>query len=677
MRKIVEIDGKSVSELSIYRPLLIMNNIFTTLGFTITIFAVGNLYFIQSASSELDKNTQEGKSTASVAGDWPETIAKVQPVPITNTRVSGYLGKRIDRNLESLILGLESPIPSGFESAVAGTEPPKYRLAADSDLYKWLEGACYVYIRTGDQVLRKEIDRITDLIIEVQDEDGYINAQVNQKKRWDPKVKHDLYIAGHLYEAAVAHYRATKETRLLEAASRWADYQIEEYDNEIEYYKTTALREHSEYELGLLRLFRATGNKDYLEFSEILTKELCEVKGPTMAQVTAGGGQHAVRVGYLLSGMADLYLETGRRDMIKYLEELWDYINNTSTYVTGAVGSHGENYSKIPYDLPHEREDHNSRHLAETCASVAHIMFTWRMHAIDPQSKYFDAIEKTLYNHYLGAIAMNGKGSFYYNPMRIVGDLSKKSDHGFVPMSARCMLPEVNRTTCCMTNCWRFMGALPEYLYSYDDQGIFINLYTSSKITQTLKDGSKVNLFVETDYPFDGKVKVTFNGANAKRFNLRLRIPGWCATASATWPEQNSRAVESGKYLEVNRTWKKGESVELQLKMPVRMIEPNAKIKADAGQVVFAKGPLVYCLESEDVSFPVEKAAVAPMKPADVTKRVTEKWYPDLLEGIHKLSVPGIVDNKEVDLILVPWFVRANRSESARWMIHLPLEGGI
>jgi DUF1680 family protein len=135
----------------------------------------------------VEQEIKATKNQSSIAGDWPEEIAKVRPVPLTNTQLSGYLGKRIDRNLESLILGLESPIPLGFESAVAGTEPPKYRLAADSDLYKWLEGSCYVYIRTGDQELKKEIDRITDLIIEVQDEDGYINAQLNQKERWDPK----------------------------------------------------------------------------------------------------------------------------------------------------------------------------------------------------------------------------------------------------------------------------------------------------------------------------------------------------------------------------------------------------------------------------------------------------------------------------------------------------------
>ena len=653
-----------------------MKNRLTTTAICLTFFIIGNISFIQGVSPDKHNEVKGNKRTSYCAGDWPDKIAKVQPVPITNTKVSGYLGKRIDRNLESLILGLESPIPKGFEAAVAGTEQSKYRLAADSDLYKWLEGACYVFIQTGDKALKKEIDRITDMIIEVQEDDGYINAQVNQKKRWDPDVKHDLYIAGHLFEAAVAHHRATRETRLLDAASRWADYQIKEYFNENEYYHTTALREHSEYELGLLRLFRATGNEEYLNFSKILTKELCKVDGPTMTQVEAGGGTHAVRVGYLLAGMADIYLETGSEEMIKHLPELWDYINNTSTYVTGAVGSHGEDYSKHPYDLPHERKDHNSRHLAETCASVAHIMFTWRMHAIDPQSKYFDAIEKTLYNHYLGAISLDGKGSFYYNPMRVVGDLSNKSDHGFVPMCARCMLPQVNRTSCCMTNCWRFMGALPEYLYSYDEEGIYVNLYSGSKTSQTLKDGRKVDLSVETKYPFDGKVRVMFTGKKETQFNLRLRIPGWCETASAIWPEQDEKIVEGGKYLQIDRKWKNGDSVELQFEMPVRMVELNPKVKADSGHVVFGKGPLVYCLENEDVTFPVEKAMVYPLKAEEVSERVTEKWYPDLLEGIHKLSVPGRVDEQEVDLTLVPWFARASRSDNARWIIYLPQKDG-
>jgi DUF1680 family protein len=228
-----------------------------------------------------------------------------------------------------------------------------------------------------------------------------------------------------------------------------------------------------------------------------------------------------------------------------------------------------------------------------------------------------------------------------------------------------------------MTNCWRFLGALPEYLYSYDDNGIFVNLYASSKIRHRLADGRRIDLSVETEYPFDGKVKVRFNGENAVPFNLRLRVPGWCETATAVWTGQNKKRVEKGTYLPIDRKWKKGDTVELQFEMPARMIEPHPEVAADAGQVVFARGPLVYCLESEDVSFPVDQAVVAAMQPGEVRDCVKEKWYPDLLEGIHKLSVPGLVNEEVVDLILVPWFVRASRSDTARWVIHLPQEGRI
>jgi len=541
--------------------------------------------------------------------------------------------------------------------------------AADSDLYKWLEGACYVFARTKDPAIKKEIDRIAGLIIKCQDDDGYINTQPS-KKRWDPTVKHDLYIAGHFFEAAVAHYRTTGEKRLLDTACRWADYLVSEYNKGNPYYTTTALAEHSEYELGLLRLYRATGNRRYLDFSITLTKELCTV-GPKVADIKAGGGLHAVRVGYLLAGMADLYLETGSDEMLQYLAGLWDEMVNTRMYVTGAIGSHGEQISREPYDLPHTRE-HPSRIMGETCASVAMIMFSWRMHGITGESRFFDVIENTLYNHYFGAIALNGKGTFYYNPMRMVGDQSQRTDHGHRPATARCMLPEINRTACCPSNLWRFFGALPEYLFSHDQDGLFVNLYSTAAVNHTLTDGRKITLSIETEYPHQGDVKVRFDGKDSTPFKLRLRIPGCCKLATAQWPGQKSRRVEGGDTLVIDRTWKKDDAVRLQFDMPVRMILPHPKVKANAGQVAFARGPVLFCLEKEDVEFPVEKARVG-IRPEEVTQRVGVTWHPGLLDGIHMLHVPGWVEGKAVDLRLVPWSVRANRSNHSRWLIYLPL----
>ncbi|MCD6288850.1 MAG: glycoside hydrolase family 127 protein, partial [Candidatus Hydrogenedentes bacterium] len=530
-------------------------------------------------TSSLPAN-EPGRTTEFCAADWPLRHAKCCPVPLTEVKAGGYLGKRIDRNPASILLALKSPIPKGFEAAVTGSKPPSYRLAADSDLYKWLEGACYTFAKSKDPEIKKEIDRIAGLIVKCQDDDGYINSQP-QKERWDPKVKHDLYIAGHFFEAAVAHYRATGDKYLLNAACRWADYLISEYKKGNPYYTTTALKEHSEYELGLLRLYRATGNRKYLDFSITLTKELCKV-GPKVADIKAGGGLHAVRVGYLLTGMADLYLETGSDEMLRYLPGLWDELVNTRMYVTGGIGSQGEGISKEPYDLPHTRE-HPERTMGETCASVAMIMFSWRMHGITGESRYFDVIENTLYNHYLGAIALNGKGTFYYNPMSMVGDQSKHSDHGHRPVSSRCMLPKINRTACCPSNMWRFFAALSEYLFSYDKEGLFVNLYTSSTVNHTLADGRQIALSVETEYPHQGDIKVRFDGKSPTPFKLRLRIPAWCKSATAQWPGQKENSVKVGNYLVIDRTWKKGDTVQLQFDMPVRMILPNPKVKANAG----------------------------------------------------------------------------------------------
>ncbi len=632
---------------------------------------VGLILAFSVGSSEISAQGPQEKTNTYCAADWPAQHAKCRPVPLRQVNVSGYLGQRIERNLRSVLLGLTSPIPKGFEARAAGKPlpPEANRLAADSDLYKWLEGASYVYARTGDQKLKKAIDQIAALILKCQHDDGYINTQVPPKKRFDPSVRHDLYIAGHFFEAATAHYRATGERNLLDAACRWADYLIKEYENGNPYFKKAALNEHSEYELGLLRLYRATEEARYLDFSVILTKKLCKVT-PKVADIKAGGGLHAVRVGYLLAGMADLYLQTGSEDMVRHLPGLWKELVQTRMYITGAIGSHGESISTTAYDLPHTR-DHQHRSMGETCATVAMIMFSWRMHAITGESRCFDVIENALYNHYLGAIALNGLGTFYYNPMRVVGDQSERTDHWHRPATARCMLPNINRTTCCMPNCWRFLGALPEYVFSYDNEGLFINLYTEAKVNHTLADGRQVSLSVQTQYPHKGDVTVRFDGNQPTSFKLRLRIPGWCEKAAAEWPGRNKKRAEAGDYLVINRTWKRGDTVHLALEMPIRMILPDPRVKANAGQVVFARGPVLFCLEQEDVDFPVEEASVT-IKPQDLIKQVRLEWHPELLDGIHVLRLPGLAGGKRVELTLVPWSVRANRSRDSRWVIFLP-----
>ena len=565
---------------------------------------------------------------------------------------------------------LDSALPRGFEAIAAGKPlPPEAdRLAADSDLYKWLEGACYVYARTKDAQLKAAIDRIASLILACQQPDGYINTQVPPYERFDPSIRHELYMAGHFCEAAVAHRRATGENQLIEAAVRWVDYLIGEHRSGHPYFTTSALMEHSEYEVAFLQLARETGEERFVDFAISLALELCQV-GPTVAEIKDGGALHAVRVGYLLAGMADLYLETGRADLAEHLEALWAELAETRMYITGGMGSHGEHFSKAPFDLPHTQDDPD-RTMGETCSSVAMILLSWRIHAMTGRSRCFDVIERILYNHLLGSLSLNGLGCFYYNPLRMVGDQSERTDHWHTPATTRCMLPQLNRTTCCMPNFWRFLGALPEYLFSADDDGVFVNLYTDSRVTHALPDGREVTLAVETRYPHDGRITIRFHGHRATPFKLRLRIPDWCADAAAAWPGQDTHAVDNGQYLEIDRTWVPGDTVTLDLPMHLRMIPPDDRIEANRGHVVFAKGPILFCLET-DADFPLEDVRVD-VRPDQVDTLVQEQWRPDLLEGITQLHLPGLVDGQRVELTLIPWSVRANRNPDSRWIIFLP-----
>ena len=316
------------------------------------------------------------------AADWPARYAQCTPVPLDQVDIGGFLGKYIDQNIESVLVAMESELPAAFRASASGNELKSewMRLAADSDVYKWLEGACYVFARTRDAKLKSSIDELVSLILACQRDDGYINTQVPPRERFDSAVNHDLYIAGHFFEAAVAHARATSQTELLQGACRWADFLISEYNNDNPYFSTVGRREHSEYELGFLRLYRETGNAEYLNFALILAK-MTSV-GPKVADIKAGDGDlHAVRVGYLLAGLADLYMETGGEELFRFLSDLWHELRETRSYVTGAVCSHGELISTEPFDLPHT-QDHPDRTTGETCYSIAMVLFTWRMFSV-------------------------------------------------------------------------------------------------------------------------------------------------------------------------------------------------------------------------------------------------------------------------------------------------------
>ena len=251
------------------------------------------------------------------------------------------------------------------------------------------------------------------------------------------------------------------------------------------------------------------------------------------------------------------------------------------------------------------------------------------------------------------------------------------------------MLPAIHSTACCMPNAWRFFGALPEYVFSYDERGLFVNLYTAGSVRHTLDDGTPIALRIETGYPHDGTVTLHMETDRPAEFSLRLRIPAWCKGASVQVGGKGPQRADAGNYFTVRRLWQPGDTVTQKLQMPVRMLDSDPRIVDNAGQVAFARGPLVYCLEREDVDFAVERARVA-VAPDQVERAVRVQWDADLLGGMYKLYVPGAIApadddrpyfeaapaGEPVQLPLIPFYARASRSDDSQWVTLLPRGAG-
>jgi uncharacterized protein len=618
-------------------------------------------------------------------GDWPAESAAFRPVPLRAVRVGGFLGGRIDaNNHNSLLAGLTSPLAEAIEARSRGQDPPRSsrRLATDSDFFKWLEGACYaVAYEPSLKELSAAVDRYARMLAVLQEPDGFLGTRLSPAEPFDTRAVHDLYVAGHFIEAAVAHHAATGERTLLDAAIRLADFYLRAFEAGHPYFEIVGTREHPEIEPALVRLYRTTGEKRFLDFAAAI----CAMSkvGPTLADVHAGGGaRHAVRVGYLLSGLAELYLTTGEERFRGHLGSLWEELISTRMYVTGGFGA-SETLPLAPYDLPQNLDSPPGRDVAETCASVAMMMLGWRMHAMTGEARCFDVIETILYNHVIGAVSPDHLGTFYYNPLRRIGDLAGRTDHDSSP-DRRTRLPKLHSTACCMPNTWRLFAQLPEYVFSAGKDVLLVNLYTDATAEYTLPDGRTVRLVMNTGYPHDGKVEIRVETAGPVRLALGLRIPAWCDGASVVLNQDDAKPAASGGYHRIERSWQDGDRVTLDLPMPARVIRGRPQVAGERGLIALARGPLVYCLEEQDAAgIPLEELLVR-IDPDDPGAGLQEEFHPDL--GLHVLKVrasrgrPSVVgeqtlaaDSPETrEVMLIPFFFRANRQDNARWVTWLP-----
>jgi uncharacterized protein len=617
------------------------------------------------------------RDPASLIGNWPEDHLVCRAVSLRAIKVGGFLGEHINaNNRKSLPAGLESPIPRAIEARAHGEEPPDVcrRLATDSDFYKWLEGACYaVAYDPSLHELAAAVDRYADMLVRLQEPNGYIGTHLSPAGPFDEKARHDLYVAGHFIEAAVAHFEATGSRELLHAAVRLADFYLHSMESRHPYFKLIE-QEHPEIELALVRLYRATGEKRFLDFSATLTR--MATLGPHLADVRAGAGRrHAVRLCYLLTGAAELYIQTGQQNVFEHLPALWDELVSTRMYITGGIG-YNEVVPQQPYDLPQTVATKENRDIAETCASVSLMMYSWRMHAITGDSRKFDVIETILYNHYLGALSRDHLGIFYYNPLKRVGDLSHRTDHGGNPVQ-RTRLPSIHSTACCMPNAWRFFAQLPEYVLSVRKDGLCVNLYTDATARHDLPDGTEVNLEMQTRYPHEGQVRLKVSPDRPASFAVYLRIPGWCEKASVKVGDQTAVPVAPGTYCRVEREWRSGDEILLEMPMEPMVIFSPSQVDANRGQVAFQRGPLIYCLEKQDAAgLDIEHIRVD-LDRKDGLPNVTAEFRPGL--GMYVLKVkavekpPGLEAARRT-VQMIPFFFRANREPDSRWITWLPYE---
>lgn len=525
--------------------------------------------------------------------------ARLHPLHLRQVRLQDRFWeprRQINRNI-TLPSQYQQCVQTGrldnFRRAAGQIEGPfQGRFFNDSDVYKWVEAAAWTLAAEKDEKLEALVDEVIGLIAAAQGEDGYLNTYFtfeNADKRWtDLQVMHELYCAGHLIQAAVAHHRATGKTTLLDVATRFAD----SIDSVFGPGKRPGTCGHPEIEMALVELARDTGEERYLKLAQffidnrgqqppiISGKPYYQDHAPFRQQDEVVG--HAVRALYLYAGATDAYTETGEQALLHAINALWADLQQHKVYVTGGVGSRydGEAVGES-YELP------NDQAYTETCAAIAHIMWAWRLLLLTGNALYADAMELTLYNGMLAGISLDGESYFYQNP------LADRGRHRRQPWFG---------TACCPPNVARLLASLPGYIYTTSDAGLWVHLYTSSEANVRLPQGSVLKCKQTSNYPWDGKIKLSIEPEQASAtFGLNLRIPAWAhgATVSVNG-ETLAPPIQPGSYCRIERTWQPGDQVELVLPLVMRAVTSHPHISNNNGRIALLRGPLVYCVEQAD-----------------------------------------------------------------------------
>jgi DUF1680 family protein len=634
-----------------------------------------------------------GCSKKSGYGDYP-----IQPVPFTSVKLTdNFWAPRIKKNATITIpIAFKYCETTGrvknFEIA-AGLDTGKFQTIFpfdDSDIYKIIEGASYSLQTYPDPNLEAYLDTLIYKIGLAQEDDGYLYtnrtiAEMNGGKglhvwagnnRWelDSILSHELYNLGHLYEAAVAHYQATGKNSLLDIALKSADLVNKDFGWD----RVKVYPGHQVIEMGLVKLYRVTGEKKYLD----LAKFFLDIRGPKgspynqadkkpVDQTEAEG--HAVRATYMYSGMADIAAIENDPAYLNAITKIWEDIVDKKMYITGGIGATGGNEGFAgPFVLP------NMSAYCETCASIGDIFTNHRLFLLHGESKYIDILEKTLYNSMLSGVSLSANRFFYDNPLESNGQHQRQAWFG---------------CACCPSNIARFVPAIPGYVYAVSKRDLYVNLFISNDADINVGK-RKVQVSQKANFPWDGKVEITVSPESAEKFSMKIRIPGWAVNEAMPGDlyrfenkndeqykillngEAGDWKTENG-YVEIERKWKKGDKIKIDFPMAARKVGADDRITSDMGKIAIQRGPVIYCAE-----WPDNNTGNVLNLLIDNNAPMTAEFEPSLLEGTEVIKTSGFQTKKKFDgtieklpvetVTLIPYALWNNRGPG-QMMIWLPV----
>ena len=613
----------------------------------------------------------------------------IAPVPFTAVNVDdAFWGQRLRASREVTIpLAFSKCEETGrYENFIKAAHPsPDYEQLGysfdDTDVYKTIEGASYQLQTHPDPALERYIDSVLVIVAGAQEPDGYLYTARTMNpehphrhagsKRWETveNLSHEFYNLGHMIEGAIAYYQATGKRNFLDIAIRYADCVCREIgDGEGQ---VARIPGHQIAEMALAKLYLVTGEKKYLDMAKYFLDKRGYLSGqrgiynqvhlPILQQDEAVG--HAVRAAYMYSGIADVAALTGDTAYIRAIGNIWDNVVTKKLYLTGGIGAlHRREAFGANYELPNESA------YCETCAAIGNVYWNYRMFLLHGDAKYFDVLERTLYNGLISGVSLDGGSFFYPNPLECKGDYQRQPWFG---------------CACCPSNICRFIPSMPGYVYAVKDDSLYVNLFLSNE-AEVKVNGNAVALRQTTDYPWNGDIRLEVNPEKSRKMTVKVRIPGWVQgdvlpgdlyryadgkklNYTVTVNGEKAEGTLEKGYFGIARKWKKGDAIALHFDMEPRVVTAHPLVKADSGRVAVERGPLVYCAEWCDNDFDVLNVRL------NRNARFGIQALPDSLCGITVLRTPAQAvtetgrkaEMKKVNLTLIPYYAWAHRGPGA------------